>query len=78
LLTWFCRFLPSPPVLPQGLADVVREIARNKRARGFPGRSAEELLAEEESRLAENQERDNCGIGITRLRCAAPAHDVPR
>jgi hypothetical protein len=42
----------------RGLADVVHEIAAEQRARGFPGRSAEELRAEEEDRLAEDAERD--------------------
>jgi hypothetical protein len=42
----------------RGLADVVREIAAEQRARGFPGRSAEELRAEEEASLAEDAERD--------------------
>lgn len=38
----------------RGLADVVREIAAEQRARGFAG----ELRAEEEARLAEDAERD--------------------
>jgi hypothetical protein len=42
----------------RGLVDVVREIAAEQRARGFPGRSAEELRAEEDERLAEDDERD--------------------
>src|SRR4051812_27929648 len=42
----------------RGLADVIREIAAEQRARGFPGRSAEELRAEEDARLAEDAERD--------------------
>ena len=60
--------LPPGPVIvtiraaspgPQrGLADVIREIAANQRARGFPGRSAEELRAEEESRQSDDAERD--------------------
>src|SRR5260370_24457542 len=46
-------------VRPQrGLADVVREIAAEQRARGFPGRSAAELRAEDDARLAEDAERD--------------------
>ena len=32
----------------RGLADVIREIAAEQRARGFPGRSAVELCAEDE------------------------------
>ncbi len=42
----------------RGLADVVREIAAEQRARGFPGRSAAELRAEDDARLAEDAERD--------------------
>jgi hypothetical protein len=43
----------------RGLADVVREIAAEQRARGFLGRSAVELCDEEETRLAEDVERDS-------------------
>ena len=43
---------------PRGLADVVREIAADQRSRGFPGRSAAELLAEDDERQAEGAERD--------------------
>lgn len=43
---------------PRGLADVVREIAAEQRARGFPGRSAEELRAEGDASSAEDDERD--------------------
>lgn len=51
------RVAPAPR--PQrGLADVIREIAAEQRARGFPGRSAEELRAEEDARRAEDAERD--------------------
>ena len=42
----------------RGLADVVREIAAEQRARGFPGRSAADLRAEDDARLAEDAERD--------------------
>ena len=42
----------------RGLADVIREIAAEQRARGFPGRSAADLRAEEDARLAEDAERD--------------------
>jgi hypothetical protein len=47
-------------VRPQqrGLADVIREIAADQRTRGFPGRSAEELLVEDDARLTEDAERD--------------------
>jgi len=48
---------------PRGLADVIREIAAEQRARGFPGRSAEDLRAEDlraedAASLAEDAERD--------------------
>ena len=42
----------------RGLADVIREIAADQRSRGFPGRSAADLLAEDGARLAEDAERD--------------------
>ncbi len=47
-------------VRPQqrGLADVIREIAADQRSRGFPGRSAADLRAEDDARLAEDAERD--------------------
>jgi hypothetical protein len=40
------------------LGDVIREIAADQRGRGFPGRSAAELRAEEEARQAEDADRD--------------------
>jgi hypothetical protein len=42
----------------RGLADVIREIAAEQRSRGFPGRAAEELLAEDDACMAEDAERD--------------------
>jgi hypothetical protein len=42
----------------RGLADVIREIAADQRSRGFPGRSAADLLAEDDARRAEDAERD--------------------
>jgi hypothetical protein len=47
-------------VRPQqrGLADVIREIAADQRSRGFPGRSAAEVLAEDDARQAEDAVRD--------------------
>lgn len=42
----------------RGLADVIREIAAEQRSRGFPGRSAEDIRAEEDARLVEDAERD--------------------
>ena len=42
----------------RGLADVIREIAAEQRSRGFSGRSAAELRAEDDTRLTEDAERD--------------------
>ena len=42
----------------RGLAEVVREIAAEQRCRGFPGRSAADLRAEEDACLAEDAGRD--------------------
>ena len=42
----------------RGLADVTREIASEQRSRGFSGRSAKELRAEDDERLAKDAERD--------------------
>jgi hypothetical protein len=42
----------------RGLTDVIREIAAEQRSRGFPGRSAAELCAEDDARFAEDAERD--------------------
>jgi hypothetical protein len=66
--------LSHPPSLPPGavrvtiraaapkpqrtLADVIREIAAEQRASGFPGRSAAELSAEDDARADEDAERD--------------------
>jgi hypothetical protein len=55
------------PVGPQrGLADVIREIAAEQRSRGFPGRSVEDLRAEDDARMDEDAERDR-ELGIARL-----------
>jgi hypothetical protein len=48
----------APSGSQRGLADVIREIAAEQRSRGFPGRSAEELRAEDDARLEEEAERD--------------------
>jgi hypothetical protein len=48
----------SVPALRRGLSDVVREIAAGQRARGFAGRSAEEIEAEETARQADDSARD--------------------
>ena len=42
----------------RALADVIREIAAEQRSRGFPGRSAADLSAEEEAGSDEDAERD--------------------
>jgi hypothetical protein len=42
----------------RGLADVIRDIAAERRSRSFPGRSAEDLRTEDEARLADDAERD--------------------
>jgi len=42
----------------RGLMDVIREIAAEQRARGFPARSAAHLCAEDDARLAEDNTRD--------------------
>ncbi len=42
----------------RGLADVMREIAADQRARGFEGRSEEELRADEDACIAEDEARD--------------------
>jgi hypothetical protein len=54
----------------RGLADVVREIADEQRARGFPGRSAAELRVEDDARLDDDAERDR-QLGAAR-RAASP------
>lgn len=48
----------APAGSKRGLADVVREIAAEQRARGFPGRSAGDIRADEDARQAEDDERD--------------------
>ncbi len=42
----------------RGLADVIREIAAEQRASGYPGRSAADISTEEAERLEEDAERD--------------------
>ena len=41
-----------------GMAEVIQEIDTDQRLRGFHGRTAAELQAEEEARQAEDDERD--------------------
>ena len=48
----------AAPAPRRGLADVIRELAAEQRSRGFPGRSAAELRAEDDARLDEDAERD--------------------
>jgi hypothetical protein len=54
----------------RGLADVVREIAAEQRSRGFHGRSAADLRAEDDMRLAEDAERDQ-ELDATRRKTSA-------
>src|ERR1700730_9248216 len=42
----------------RSMADVIQEIDADQRLRGFHGRTAAELQAEEEARQAEDDERD--------------------
>jgi len=42
----------------RGLADAAREIAAEQRARGFQGRSEEDLRTEDDDQGAEDSERD--------------------
>src|SRR5262249_3888904 len=42
----------------RGMADVIEEIDADQRLRGFHGRTSTELQAEEETRQAEDDERD--------------------
>src|SRR5687768_11710324 len=49
----------AAPVRPRrGMADVIQEIDADQRLRGFHGRTAAELQAEEEASQAEDDERD--------------------
>jgi len=48
----------ASPGSRRGLADVIRAIAAEQRSRGFPGRSAAELRAEDDARQDEDAERD--------------------
>jgi hypothetical protein len=48
----------APGGAQRGLADVIREIAAGQRTCGFPGRSADDLRAEDDARLAEDTERE--------------------
>jgi hypothetical protein len=66
----------AAPGSQRGLADVIREIAAEQRSRGFPGRSAADLQAEDAVSLAEDTERDR-----ELIRRAAESHRgrrVPR
>ncbi len=42
----------------RGLADVIREIAAEQRSRSFPGRSAEDLRAEDDASIDEDADRE--------------------
>lgn len=49
----------AAPVRPRrGMADVIQEIDADQRSRGFYGRTAAEMQADEEARQAEDDERD--------------------
>jgi len=48
----------APVESRRGMADVIDEIDAEQRLRGFQGRTAAELRADEESRQAEDDERD--------------------
>ncbi len=48
----------APPGLRRGMADVIEEIDADRRLRGFHGRTAAELQAEDEARQAEDDDRD--------------------
>jgi hypothetical protein len=48
----------TPTAGKRALADVIREIAAGQRGRGFPGRPAAGLIADEEARQAEDANRD--------------------
>lgn len=60
----------------RGLADVIREIATEQRSRGFPGRSAEDLRAEDDARLTEDAERDR-ELDAARRGESTPGKGVP-
>jgi hypothetical protein len=57
---------------PRGLADVVREIATEQRSRGFPGRPAAEIDADENAQLADDTERDAEQEGARRTTPGGP------
>lgn len=42
----------------RGIADVLSEIAEERRARGYFGRPTEEILAEDPAREVEDEERE--------------------
>jgi hypothetical protein len=48
----------TTPTPRRALTDVIREIAAEQCSRGFPGRSAADLRAEDDARLDEDAERD--------------------
>lgn len=50
--------LVSPPARRRGLVDVIDEIRRDQLARGYQGRSAEEMAADEAERKAEEDAYD--------------------
>ena len=50
--------LVSPPTRRRGLVDVIDEIRRDQLARGYQGRSPEEMAADEAERKAEEDDYD--------------------
>ena len=54
----------------RALADVIREIATEQRSRGFPGRSAEDLRAEDDASRADDAER-NAGLEAARRQASS-------
>lgn len=50
--------IAAPAGQMRRLADVVRVSVSDQRARGFPGQMAEEICAEEETRMSEDTDRD--------------------
>jgi hypothetical protein len=48
----------APTGEKRGLAHVIREIAADQSARGFPGQSAAQLREEDKARQAEDADRD--------------------
>jgi len=52
------RSMPQPAAPKRGLVEVMDEIRASQRARGYQGRTLEEMKAEEKARQAEDEEYD--------------------